>query len=372
MNPCKFIIRLVVFPLALCGRPCFCDARLQHPKDTDAGDVELVVYSRFLSVMNARSSVELRHEIEQFKNITLRQKVFLFMLCSNCDFKYLAGTLPWDGDSIDKFDVVKRSARCLLLLSRVFGVATVPVTSEMDAAQEQVVLDRFGKQCIEVIKDAEKRQVAERMRFLTTNLSRMSRAEKIKVVEDEEIYAFYLLAHDSDSEIRRAVAKCSNTPFPLLRQMRCDSDPLVVQLANRNYITARGMTTEIKETWFGRIVMKFALVDNVQGGLIVRQQIKNLAKAKKCKVCLWLASQLDDLRYSPALGVPPPEGEHDLSLVGGKSAWLLEQILGERLIPVAKNTPKDVLEQQKRRVTSLVRARFIPTIDSESGLNKGK
>ena len=280
------------------------------------------------------------------------------MLCGESDPRYLTGTLPWNGGFVEKFDVEKRSARCLLLLSRVLGVETVPITHEMNASHEQVVLDRFEKKCTEMIKQAEKKQVEERMRFLTTNLSRMSRTEKMKIVEDEEIYAFPLLINDPDVEIRKAVARCSNTPFSLLRQMWGDSDPVVVQLAKRNFITARIMEFQSEKAWFGRIVMKFALSDTMREARDVWRQIKDLPESRKRKVCLWLASQLDDLRYSPALGTPPREGGHDLFLVGGKSAWLLEHLLGEMLLPVTKNTSKDVLERQKQRVATLVQARY--------------
>ena len=363
MNPCKSIMRLVVLPLALWGSFGFCDIRSEPPNDADDG--ELVVYSQFLSIINAKSPAELRQGMERLKNITLRQKAFLFLLCSDAAPKYLSGTLPWNGGSIEGFDVKKRSARCLLLLSHVLGEKTVPITHEMNASQEGAVLNRFRKQCIEMLNNAEERHVEERMRFLTTNLPRLSRAEKMKAVEDEEIYAFPLLIHDPDVEIRKAVARCSNTPFSLLLQMRKDPDPLVAQLANRNFITARGMETVIEKTWFGRIVMKFALSDTVREARDVWQQITNLSESRQYKVCLWLASQLDDLRYSPALGGPPPEGAHDLSLVGGKSAWLLEHLLGKMLIPVTGNTPKDVLERQKRRVVSLVQARFSPEKSSK-------
>lgn len=368
MNPCKSIMRLVVLPLALWGSFGLCAIRSELQDVADDG--ELVVYSQFLSIINAQSPAELRHGMEQLTNITLRQKAFLFSLCSGANPEHLSGTLLWNGGSVEGFDVKKRSARCLLLLSHVLGEKTVPITHEMNAAQEGAVLNRFRKQCIEMFNNAEERHIEERLQFLTTNLPRMSRAEKMKVVEDEEVYAFYLLIYDPDVEIRRTVARCSKTPFSLLRQMRRDPDPLVEQLANRNYITARSMEFKSEKTWFGRIVMKLALADNMQGGIIVRQQIKDLSESRKRKVCLWLASQLDDLRYSPALGGQPSEGENDISLVGGKCAWLLEQILGEKLIPVTRNTPKDVLERQKQRVISLVQARYPTEKSTKDGLSR--
>lgn len=368
MNSCKVIIRLVVLPLVLWGRSSFCGIRSESQNAAD--DDELGVYSQFLSIMNAQSPAELRHGMEQLKNITLQQKAFLFSLCSGADPAHLSGTLLWNGGSVEGFDVKKRSARCLLLLSHVLGEKTAPITHGMNAAQEGVVLNRFRKQCIEMLNNAEERHIEERMQFLTTNLPRLSRAEKMKVVEDEEIYAFHLLIHDSDVEIRKAVARCPNTPFSLLRQMRKDPDSLVAQLANRNYITARIIEFKSEKTWFGRIVRKFALADTVREARDVWQQITNLSESRKRKVCLWLASQLDDLRYSPAHGDSPSEGAHDISLVGGKSAWLLEQILGEKLVSVTRRTPKEVLEQQKQRAASLVQTRFMTTKNSERELNK--
>lgn len=53
---------------------------------------------------------------------------------------------------------------------------------------------------------------------------------------------------------------------------------------------------------------------------------------------------------------------------GVRQPWLPEQIRGEQLIPVTGNTPKDVLERQKRRVDSLVQARFSSEKPSKSDI----
>ncbi len=87
-------------------------------------------------------------------------------------------------------------------------------------------------------------------------------------------------------------------------------------------------------------------------------QLSELPEEQRRETLLWMASKLTDLRFSPCLGEPVPADQHDLSLVGGKCAFILERLLDTKIAPVNKSVPPDQILREQQRITELIKQRI--------------
>ncbi len=83
-----------------------------------------------------------------------------------------------------------------------------------------------------------------------------------------------------------------------------------------------------------------------------------IPEKQRRETLLWMASKLTDLRFSPCLGEPVPADQHDLSLVGGKCAFILERLLDTKIAPVNKSVPPEQIQREQKRVRELIKQRI--------------
>ena len=208
-----------------------------------------------------------------------------------------------------------------------------------------------------------RRDKAERARNIPWTISRlssMSEEERMGLSEcarSEELLA--RLAEDSSLPVRLQVAKNRYTTQRIFDKLAKDADESVVACVAKMRYRAHSPIPSLP-TWPCLSLRTVALATQTNDLLRLAWRICSMPDAfiQKRQALLGLSAQLADVRHSPDARSVNSATPHDLSLVGGKCAWLLERILGVKLASVTKATPQDVLTSQKKRVEALVHERY--------------
>ena len=318
----------------------------------------LPIYEAYLGVINAQDMKDVMARIRDAKVASPRQQEFFFLLCSECGKRRLSGRLPWEGAaSVDGCDFRLRSERIAWALASVFNLSIkdlrVKEMNESPSSPDENVWTPFFAE----MKKRRMQSLEVRGKHFSDHSREMSRRERLDWVGAEcPPKAWSLLSADVDREVRLRVARSSYVPVRELMVLREDPDAEISRAARQNLIRAR--TTSSPLLPFEMLSSRVVLSRSTNDLLRVREIVASHFRSAPDAALSWLASQLDDLRLAMACGELQSAEGHDLSLVGGKCAWLLERILGVKLASVTKATPQDVLTSQKKRVEALVRERY--------------
>ncbi len=83
-------------------------------------------------------------------------------------------------------------------------------------------------------------------------------------------------------------------------------------------------------------------------------RLKQLPKLQYQKMLTWMVLKLNDFRKTYFLNRHLLSNQHNLSLIGGKCAVVLEQLLKTKIVPINKSTPREKISEEQKRLESLV------------------
>ncbi len=333
-------------------------------------------YEAMISLINATNETSLAKVVGQIEGLAAKKRSKLRSFLQDWIIQNLSCDLGWVSASDCEFSLDKCWGRGVWTLNRVFDYGMEIPNEQIDQSYMSRLLIEANRRDVQRAIDrafagSGTRENEIRENGILARLGTMSEEEKLILASEEDSDRVLMkLAGDTNRTVRLCVVKNPRASSVVLRELAKDGDQHIAALAKKNMRLARSVSLPTVPKWPNLILPEIVLAKDVVRLRSVCEDINSLQNVPRSAALSWLAEHLDDLRYAPALGGPPSEGEHDLSLVGGKCAWLLEQILGVKLIPVTRRTPKEVLEQQKQRIASLVQTRFMTTKNSESELNK--
>lgn len=333
-----------------------------HANDLTAPDY--LPYEAMISLINATNETSLAKVVEQIEGLDAKKRSKLRSFLQDWIIQNLSCDLCWASASDCEFPLDKCWGRGVWALNRVFDYGIEVPNETIDQSHlSRLLMDADRRDVQRAIDRAfagsGTRENEIRENRILARFGTMSEEEKLILASEEDSDRVLMkLAGDTNRTVRLCVAKNPHASFEVFRELCKDNDQHIAALAKKNMYLDRRVPLPTIPKWPNLILSEIVQAKDVVRLRSVCENINALSDASRSAALLWLVAHLDDLRYSPALGTPPREGGHDLFLVGGKSAWLLEHLLGEMLLPVTKNTPKDVLERQKQRVATLVQARY--------------
>lgn len=313
-------------------------------------------YETFVTILNATTERDLQQATNRVESLSMRFFSSMSAICSESLSLGDEIRLRWDGAQIGNVDMRKISARTIWMLNSLFDEKLPCIPPEINEIEEQKIVKKV-------------RDIVASASFFTTNEKRQ--ASKIlggitAMTTDENLL---WLAERSDNSVvleklatldniavRIAVATNQFVSINTLYRLKNDTDRVVAALAKQtfkqNYEYAHDCDSFNKTLPILHTIAFSAQSDLLN--IVVTQQLQSMPEAEKREMYSWLASRLCDLRFSPAPGNESLPPGHDLSLIGGKCAYLLEKLLDEKLVPVRRDTPLDTLEKQRERLLKRV------------------
>ncbi len=315
----------------------------------------------FIDVINAQDYAMANTAVAQAGDLALSQKGLLFSLSRRAALNFTNRlhlfTLPHAsiGSSAANWRMEHPKERISWLLCQVFGLDEGKyqrLQNDFDGERRFMVL---WEDCIDALDVQSKQKEDKRVKGLIRRMKDMSIEELETLAESERSgKVLGVLATNANARIRLAVAKNGEAPFSLLDRMSNDVNSTVAEAAEKNLTYARSPHFDSSKKTLSRLVQDVVFVQDVRQMDDVIQRILKLTLNDRENLFQWLASRLCDLRFSPAPGEESPPPGHDLSLIGGKCAYLLEKLLDEKLVPVRRDTPLDTLKEQQKRLLKRV------------------
>ncbi len=315
----------------------------------------------FIDVVNARNFAMAKTAVARVGDLALSQKGLLFSLSRrtalNLTNQFHWSTLPFSSidASANNWRMANPKERMGWLLCQVFELDEGKyqgLQNGFDVARRFMVIEEDSIDALDVLS---RQKEENRVKNIIEKMKDMSIKELQALAGNERSSKVLgILATNANAGIRLAVAKNGEAPFPLLDSMSNDVDLTVAEAAEKNLISARCPHFGSSIHTLSGLVQDIVFVKDAQQADDVELRIHKLTLNDREDLLQWLASRLCDLRFAPALEMNAHSASHDLSLIGGKCAYLLEKILGEKLVPVRRDTPLGTLEKQRERLMKRV------------------
>ena len=311
----------------------------------------------FIDVINAENYVAANTAVARAGDLALSQKGLLFSLSRRAALN-LTNQLHWFtlsnatiGSNVYNWRMEDTKERMSWLLCQVFGLDEGKykrLQSDIGGEHRFMVL---GEDCIDALDVLSKQKEEERVKSVIWRMKRMNLDALQALAENERSgKVLGILATNENVRIRLAVAKNGETPFSLLKSMRDDANYAVAEAAEKNLTYTRSFNFNSSKNTLSRFVQDVVFVQDVRQMDNIALRILKLPLNDREDLLQWLASRLCDLRSSPAPGEGTPPPGHDLSLIGGKCAYILEKALMTKLVPVRRDTPIETLNEQRERL----------------------
>ncbi len=315
----------------------------------------------FIDVVNAHNFAMAKTAVARVGDLALSQKGLLFSLSRrtalNLTNQFHWFTLPFNSidASANNWRMANPKERMGWLLCQVFELDEGKyhgLQNGFDVAHRFMIIEEDSIDALDVLS---RQKEENRVKNIIGKMKDMS-LEELQALAGIERSSKVLgiLATNANVGIRLAVAKNGEAPFPLLDSMSNDVNLTVAEAAEKNLISARSPHSDSSKKTLSRLVQDIVFVQDVRQMDDVILRILKLTLNDRENLLQWLASRLCDLRFAPAPGGESPPPSHDLSLIGGKCAYLLEKLLDEKLVPVRRDTPLDTLEKQRERLLKRV------------------
>ncbi len=312
-------------------------------------------YATFIAILNATTEHDLQQATNGVESLSVR---FVSSMSAICACSFTVGDkirLRWNGAQIGNVDMSKISSRAIWMLNSLCDEDLPNISPGIGGVEEKEIIKRVQNRVSEAsfFTMNEKRQALKILSGLTemaTDEDLLGLAEK----SDNSAVLDKLAMHDNVA-VRMAVVTNQFVSFETLNRLRNDDNGLVASLAKQSF-KQKFVYAHDSGSLDQTASIMHAITFSTQPKLLhfAITQLQSMSHDKKQSIVVWLISHLSDLRFSPAPGEQSPPPGHDLSLIGGKCAYLLEKILGEKLVPVRRDTPLGTLEKQRERLMKRV------------------
>ena len=313
----------------------------------------------FVDVMNFSTPQSAGMTIAKAKNLSVIQERILLILCRWASPSFTNG-LHWHSLSDNSLNgavwrMEDQKERMSWFLGELFDLNEQKNRLGYDSSSGERFFSALLDECDAVLDERSKRENAKRTLNVIAHMNTMNTDELIALAEREQSETILqILSSNSNERVRVSVAKSDYASFELLNSMRKDSCTEVAEAAKMNLRRAHSFDYDSMDTSMLMLLKTVVFADASLKLDNLNQAITALSIRERKTFSLWLASRLADLRFSPTPGEKSPPPGHDLSLIGGKCAYLLEKILGEKLVPVRRDTPLGTLEKQRERLMKRV------------------
>ena len=312
-------------------------------------------YEVFISTMNATTERDLQLATNGLAFSSMRSFTEIVSLCSFSIDRADHERLKWEGRSIDDVDMEKSFARAILLLNVLSVQSLQNIPPEINVELEREIL-RKNRNCVATARFFRINEQFQAEKILRDVAAKAPDTELLQMAkETDNSSVLDALANHTNVAIRIAVVTNRHSSFNSLNTLRSDGNAQVSRMAEKafkqKYIFANAPDNFNQPA---SVFQAIALADKPEILDVVCSQLQSMPEAGKREMSSWLASRLCDLRFSPTPRTKANVGDHDLSLIGGKCAYLLEKLLDEKLVPVRRDTPLDTLKEQHKRLLKRV------------------
>ena len=259
--------------------------------------------------------------------------------------------LKWDGGQIEDVDMESIPARAIWILNNLTGVALQNIPPGIDKKEGRRIRQAVQNSILSAsyFQAVEKCQAAKNLMNIGTNAT--DETLLALAVESDNSFVLEKLATYGNATIRMAVATNQFASFAVLDNLMKDEDGRVSSAA-RNSFKQNFIQAHISDSFDQPTRIIKAIAQSTQPNSLdhAYTELKSVPIGIRREILQWLASRLCDVRFSPAPGNESPPPGHDLSLIGGKCAYILEKALMTKLVPVRRDTPIETLNEQRERL----------------------
>lgn len=312
------------------------------------------VFDLSISFNNASTSQEMLELIEIARKMPDTAHGNLIFYMTESFNVNIPGNCLWETPANDTvFDMTKRSARILYILREVFYINVLPITINTSKNDEVKILSfaynsyfKTNNIMHQIRKKKEADIIIKKIEpYSLDNLTNYLSRTKI-----QEVLAYF--ATNNNRNIRLTVVNNYWTDNATVEKMINDEDNEISLIAKSARFRAHTLNLENVEKfdWLGFTKYKILFSSSQEELNMCAKKIISSTTVFQNEILIWLINKLPDLRYSPSLGGDVPDDCHDISLVGGKAAYLLEHILDDNIIPINKTTSQEQIIQEQQRL----------------------